>query len=226
MTLGRWLAPMTAWLALSLPGAAGAADIHGRLTLVSGGQALRASEAADAVVYFRPRKPVAVVPAAEPAVMTTRRKQFVPRVLPITAGTAVRFPNEDPILHNAFSTAPDNSFDTGQYGTGPGQAHTFTKPGLVKVYCNVHHSMFGFVLVLDTPYFARPGLDGRFVLAGVPEGEGDLVIYHDRATPHRRTLDPATAGELVVELDLNKRKVPQHMNKFGKPYRRSPAGAY
>ena len=125
------------------PIAAGAAELRGQLTLYAGDKPLRLSESADAVIYFRPKAPVAVAPAPEPAVMSTRRKQFVPRVLPITAGSTVRFPNEDPILHNAFSTSPDNKFDTGQYGTGPGSVQTFTKPGLVKVYCNVHHSMFG-----------------------------------------------------------------------------------
>ena len=222
MTLGRWLA----LLALA-PAAAGAADLRGTLTLYAGGQALRASESADAVIYFRPRFTVKAQPAAEPAIMSTRRKQFVPRVLPITVGSSVRFPNEDPILHNAFSTQPENRFDTGQYGTGPGSTHTFAKPGLVKIYCNVHHSMFGFVLVLDTPYFVRPGLDGRFELTGLPEVEGDLVVFHDRATPLRERLVPTpTEPELALRLDLNKRKVPQHMNKFGKPYRRNPTGAY
>lgn len=223
MTLGRWLA-----LFALAPAAAGAVDLRGELTLYAGGHALRAAESADAVIYFRPRVAAsAVSPAAEPAIMSTRRKQFVPRVLPITLGSAVRFPNEDPILHNAFSTQPENAFDTGQYGTGPGSTHTFVKPGLVKIYCNVHHSMFGFVLVLDTPYFTRPGLDGRFELIGVPEVEGDLVVFHDRATPLRERFVPApTQGDLALRLDLNKRKVPQHMNKFGKPYRRNPAGAY
>ena len=222
MTLGRWLV----LLALA-PATAGAADLRGTLTLYVGGQALRAAEAADAVIYFRPRVPAKRAPAAEPAIMSTSRKQFVPRVLPITVGSSVRFPNQDPILHNAFSTQPENAFDTGQYGTGPGSTHTFSKPGLVKIYCNVHHAMFGFLLVLDTPYFTRPGLDGRFELTGLPEVEGDLVVFHDRATPLRERLVPAPiAPELALRLDLNKRKVPQHMNKFGKPYRRNPAGAY
>jgi len=221
MRFGLWLA-----LAALAPATAAGAELRGQLTLFSAGQALRASESADAVIYFRPKVPSETSPPAEPYVMTTRRKQFVPRVLPVVVGSSVRFPNEDPILHNAFSTSPDNAFDTGQYGTGPGSAHTFANAGLVKVYCNVHHSMFGFVLVLDTPHFTRPGLDGRFELTALPEGEGDLVVYHDRATPHRQRVTPGSSGELEVRLDLNKRKVPQHMNKFGKPYRRTPAGAY
>jgi plastocyanin len=198
----------------------GAADLRGRVELFAGGQPLRASEAAEAVVYFRPRVPAAAVaPAAEPVVMTTRRKQFVPRVLAITAGSSVRFPNEDPILHNTFSTSANNAFDAGLYGQGDGVVHTFATPGLVKVYCNVHHSMFGFILVLDTPHFARPDAQGEFELAGLPAGEGELVVYHDRAQPWRQRIDASEPRAVSVRIDLNKRKVPPHMNKFGKPYR-------
>ena len=111
---------------------AAGAELGGRVELYSGGKALRAAEAVDAVVYFRPRVAAARPPAPVTATMTTRRKQFVPRVLAVTAGSEVRFPNEDPILHNVFSTSPDNSFDAGQYHTGPGVSHRFDHVGLVQ----------------------------------------------------------------------------------------------
>jgi len=195
-----------------------AVDISGRLELVSGGKALRSSEASEAIIYFRPRQPVALVAPAEPAIMTTRRKQFLPRVLAVTAGTTVQFPNEDVILHNAFSSSPGNAFDTGVYGTGEGASHTFRKPGLVKVYCNVHHSMLAHILVLDTPFFTRADAQGRFRLEGLPAGEGELVVFHDRSTPWRESVDPALRPELDIRVELTTRKVPPHMNKFGKPY--------
>ena len=204
---------------------AAGAELGGRIELYSGGRPLRPAEAVDAVVYFRPRVAAATPPAPVTATMTTRRKQFVPRVLAVTAGSEVRFPNEDPILHNVFSTSPDNSFDAGQYHTGPGVSHRFDHVGLVKVYCNVHHSMFGYILVLDTPHYTRPDVHGRFELAGLPDAEGELVVFHDRAQPWRQKLLPATTPELAVRLDLDKRKVPAHNNKFGKPYRRGANAA-
>jgi hypothetical protein len=189
--------------------------------LFSAGQPLRATEAEDAIVYFRPAQPVAPAPLREPALMTTRRKQFVPRVLAITAGSSVRFPNEDAILHNVFSRSPDNGFDAGLYEAGDGFVQQFEHPGLVKVYCNVHHSMYGYILVLDTPFFTRPDRDGRFRLSGVPEGEGDLVVYHERGDPYRQHLSAGGAAqELSIRLDLDRRKVPPHTNKFDKPYSR------
>ena len=133
------------------------------------------------MVYFRPAAPVPVAAAKQPVEMITLRKQFSPRILPVTVGTEVRFPNQDPILHNAFSTSKDNGFDIGLYGQGEGKAQRFDHAGYVRVYCNVHHSMVGHILVLDTPFFGRPDAQGRFRLKDLPAGKGDLVVWLDRA---------------------------------------------
>lgn len=207
-------------------GQVAAADLSGTLRLFANGKPLRESEAAEAVIYFRPKTPVLAAAMAQPAMMSTRRKQFVPRVLAITAGSAVRFPNEDPILHNAFSRSTENAFDTGQYGRGDGRTQVFAKPGLVRVYCNVHHSMFGFVLVLDTPFFTRADAAGRFRLEGLPDGDGELVVFHDRGAPLKQQLTVATGSTIDLKLDLNKRRVPAHTNKFGKPYARKRNAHY
>ncbi|MGH8174044.1 MAG: hypothetical protein ACREPX_12965, partial [Rhodanobacteraceae bacterium] len=106
-------------LALTLliaPCLAQAAGLQGHVALVVDGKPLRAEEAAEVVVYFRSATPAPVHPPAAPYDMSTQRKQFVPRVLPIVVGSQVRFPNQDPILHNAFSTSKDNAFDVGLYG--------------------------------------------------------------------------------------------------------------
>ena len=205
---------------------AGAAEISGHIDLTSEGKELRPEEAQDAVVYFRPKVAPKVHPAATPYVMGTRRKQFTPRVLAVTLGSQVRFPNEDPILHNAFSTSKDNAFDVGLYGEGEGQVVTFTHVGYVRVYCNVHHSMLGNILVLDTPFFTRPDSNGNFRLGDVPAVAGDLVVWHERATPWTRELTPGGRDVESIQLDLSQRRVPPHMNKFGKPYGRAPDGGY
>ncbi len=207
-------------------GAASAATLEGQVTLTLDGKPLRPEEAAEAVVYFRPAAPVPVAAAKQPVEMITLRKQFSPRILPVTVGTEVRFPNQDPILHNAFSTSKDNGFDIGLYGQGEGKAQRFDQPGYVRVYCNVHHSMVGHILVLDTPFFVRPDAQGRFRLKDLPAGKGDLVVWLDRATPWHAQLVAGTTEPLVVTLELAQKKIPPHMNKFGKPYGRSSDGGY
>jgi len=216
-------------LALALlcaPGFVAAAGLEGHVGLVVDGKPLRAEEAAEVVVYFRPAAATAVKPPDTPFAMSTQRKQFVPRILPIVVGSQVKFPNQDPILHNAFSTSKDNAFDVGLYGSGEEQTVTFSHAGYVRVYCNVHHSMVGHLLGLDTPYFTHPGPDGRFKFADLPKGKGDLVIWHDRATPWHEEAVPGETAPVEVMLDLNQRRIPQHMNKFGKPYGRSADGDY
>ena len=202
-----------------------AAELSGSVSLSADGQALRSEEAAEAVVYFRPATPPKVAPASEPFVMGTQRKQFMPRILPITVGSAVRFPNRDPILHNAFSTSPANTFDVGVYGNGDGKTVAFPQAGYVRVFCNVHASMVGHILVLDTPYFTRPDASGKFVLKNLPAGSGDLVVWHDRATPWHEKVTPG-AKPLAIQLDLTQKRVPPHLNKFGKPYGRASDAGY
>ncbi len=215
------------WAAVALaPCAVSAATIEGQITLTLDGKALRPEEAAEAVVYFRPAAPTTVAPARQPLEMVTLRKQFSPRILPITVGSEVRFPNQDPILHNAFSTSKDNGFDIGLYGQGEGKAQRFDHAGYVRVYCNVHHSMVGHILVLDTPYFVRPDAQGRFRLKDLPAGTGDLVVWLDRATPWHQSLVAGKTEPLAITLELAQRKIPPHMNKFGKPYGRSSDGGY
>lgn len=214
------LAFATLLAALLLSGAAAASSLSGTVRIESGGQALRSSEATEAVVYFRPDAAFPAPAPLPPQSMLTVRKQFHPRVLAITPGTEVAFPNQDPILHNAFSTSAGNRFDTGVYGTGDGSSHVFSSPGLVKVYCNVHHAMSAHILVLDVPWFTRPDAQGAFRLDGLPTGPGTLVVFHDRASAWQQRVEPSAVGAVEVVLELTRRKVPPHMNKFGKPYGR------
>lgn len=219
----RWMSCLI--LLVAMP--AGAAVLEGQVSLAVDGKLLRAEEAAEAVVYFRPAVAPRLKPPAKPLEMRTWRKRFEPRILPVVAGSTVSFPNQDPILHNAFSTSKGNAFDVGLYGSGEEHTVAFPRPGYVRVYCNVHHSMVGHILVLDTPHFTRPGSDGRFRLTDVPAGKGDLVVWHDRATPWQSQVEAGRQQAPVeVRLELKHKRIPPHMNKFGKPYGRSRDGAY
>lgn len=211
------------------PSAAGVPDhriLRGQISLTSGGRPLRSDEAVDAVVYFRPATPVPVVVPAQPLVISTERKTFVPRVLPVPVGASVRFPNKDPILHNVFSTAKEASFDLGLYGRSDGESYRFDQPGVIRVYCNVHHAMVAHVLVMDTPFFTKPDAQGRFRLSNVPAGAGELFVWHERSQLWRQALPAGADAEVKVALELSRRRVPPHLNKAGQPYRRTRPDEY
>lgn len=200
--------------------------LRGQLLLSSGGRPLRSEEAQDAVVYFRPQTPVPVSVPAKAFVIVTERKTFVPRVLPVPVGSSVRFPNNDPILHNVFSTAREASFDLGLYGRSDGESYQFTQPGVIRVFCNVHHAMVAHVLVMDTPYFTKPDNQGQFRLTGVPAGPGELFVWHERSLLWQSKMTAGAENDIKVQLELSKRRIPPHLNKTGQPYRRTRPDEY
>ncbi len=163
------------------PEAAVVSSISGSLKLVAGqGQSVSAGEVSEGLVYFLPK---AGSPKPKPGrfVINTRSKGFSPETLVVPQGSTVRFPNVDTIIHNVYSRSPGNSFDLGYYAPGKSPEFTFNTAGLAIVNCTVHHTMRANVVVLATPYYARPGKDGRYQIKDVPAGPGTLVFWHPRA---------------------------------------------
>ena len=153
------------------------------------------------VVYLEGR----VGPAPEPvqgAVMAQQDTAFEPALLVIPVGTTVRFPNQDAFFHNVFSYSAGSRFDLGRYPMGESKDVTFDEPGIVKVYCEVHESMRAAIVVTENRYWAEPGEDGTFRIAGVPAGTYTLVAWQaDRGEAETEVVVPGD-GVVRVELEL------------------------
>ena len=155
--------------------------ISGRLELAAGAnQSVDAVEVSESVIYFLP-KSGGGRPRPARFTVDTRSKGFSPSLLVVPVGSTVSFPNRDQIVHNVFSKTPGSTFDLGYFAPGQARETRLNKPGLVVVNCSVHNSMRSNVLVLATPYYTRPGRDGRFALDALPPGPGTLVFWHPRA---------------------------------------------
>jgi len=133
-----------------------------------------------------------------PAQLAQRDQSFVPRVLSVAVGAEVDFPNLDPIYHNVFSVSPPARFDLGKYPRGQSRRVRMAKPGLVKVFCDIHSDMAAFVLVLPNRAFVRPGEDGAFRLPELPPGRYMLTWWHpDFPGGKREVVIPASADASV-----------------------------
>ncbi|HEY2842340.1 MAG TPA: hypothetical protein VGJ09_01775 [Bryobacteraceae bacterium] len=175
--------------------------------------------------------PAVARPASDGAVarMIQKDKTFTPHVLPIRVGTSVDFPNFDPIFHNAFSNYNGKIFDVGLYPPGTSQRVPFTRPGIVRVFCNIHAAMSAVILVLNTPYFETTPKNGSYQLKDIPPGEYSLRFFHERAT--QQTLDSLTRRVTVpdgsvtlpaIGISESGYIVIPHHNKYGHEYTPAP----
>ena len=103
-------------------------------------------------------------------VLDQRNLSFVPKVLVVQTGTMVDFPNNDRVFHNVFSFRDGRRFDLGLYPVGSVKRVLFDRPGLSRVFCNIHPNMAAYVMTVDTPYFSQSDDAGAFTIAGVPAG--------------------------------------------------------
>ena len=139
----------------------------------------KASEIGNVVVFVKDA-PRSATLAPMRAQMRQEDEAFVPRLIAITRGSSVEFPNADPFFHNVFSLSRGATFDLGRFPRGESRSRTFTKPGLVKVYCHLHSQMSASIMVFDHGHFATPEADGHFTLPDVPAGEYRLSAWHER----------------------------------------------
>lgn len=128
--------------------------------------------------------------------------QFRPALLPVQVGTTVAFPNEDDFYHNVFSYSKPKRFDLGRYRKNDRPpVQLFDKPGVVKLYCEIHQHMRGVVLVLDTPYFKRTDTNGLYRLEGLPAGHFMLKAWVDEKHVYEKPVDLQPGQPLHVDFD-------------------------
>jgi plastocyanin len=142
-------------------------------------------------------------PAPDSAVAITQRdRTILPHVTAVQAGTRIEFPNQDEVFHNLFSLSDAHAFNLGRYPPGDSRSETFPEPGVVRMFCDIHSEMGGVILVLDTPWFARPDESGRYRIEGVPAGRRRVVAWHESAGADTVEVDVDDGGVVSVDFRL------------------------
>jgi plastocyanin len=166
-----------------------------------------AAELRNVVLYIDgpgTQREAAAAPLAH-ATMLQRDERFQPHVLPVVLGTTVDFPNGDDVYHNVFSlsrAAGKNGFDLGRYPRGESKSWTFTRPGIVQVFCHIHSDMSAVVLVLPNAHFASPDDAHHFTIDDVPEGDYTLVAWHERIRPITRHIHVMAGQTTTANFDI------------------------
>ncbi|HEX3320521.1 MAG TPA: hypothetical protein VHR84_07455 [Terriglobales bacterium] len=163
-----------------------------------------------------------------------KNKKFEPHVLVIPVGTAVQFPNQDPIFHNVFSLFEGKRFDLGLYEAGTTRTVHFDHAGVSYIFCNIHPEMSAAVVALTTPYYIITKSDGILRFQNIPAGRYRMQVWYEGSSPNvlkklardvTISLENSDLGRLQV---LEDNPVQNHTNKYGREYdtRTSQPGAY
>jgi len=182
-------------LTLAAPCRAGSFSV--RVTTPSG------TAVEDAAVVLEPL--AGAVPVRHRAASIKQQdREFWPYLTVVQTGTAIEFPNHDPLKHHVYSFSPPKVFEIKLYAGKPAQPVLFDKPGIVALGCNIHDWMEAYVLVVNTPYFAKTTSGGHAGINGVPAGRYQLHLWHPRqkTAPQDAELEIG-GGTLVKNLVLD-----------------------
>lgn len=212
---------------LLVPELACAGSVNGVVDLVASrdSPARNHRDLSGVVIWLRPLDVDAVPLAPKRARMVQKNKRFNPHVLTVETGAIVDFPNFDPIFHNAFSNFSGQLFDIGLYPPGSSRSIHFERPGVVRVFCNIHPTMSALIVVLSSPYFTSTNRNGDFTIPAVPPGSYELHVFYERSLPE--TLQKLTHSITVTAspLEIPTLEISEagylpmpHKNKYGHAY--------
>ncbi|HEX4164328.1 MAG TPA: hypothetical protein VHZ55_02550 [Bryobacteraceae bacterium] len=165
-------------------------------------------------------------PLRKHAQMLQKNKTFSPHILAIPTGTSVDFPNLDPIFHNAFSNFEGQIFDVALYPPGSSKTVRFDRPGIVRVFCNIHPTMSAIIVVVDSSHIAMTDHEGHYLFPMVTPGKYQIHFFHERATPETLDALDKTITVSGETLELPSIAISEagylpvaHKNKYGQDYR-------
>ena len=113
--------------------------------------------------------------------------------------------NSDPVLHNTHGYyGKRTAFNVALPEKDQKVTKVLKQPGTVKVDCDAHGWMLGWVHVVDNPYFFQTGEDGTFSIADVPPGEYTLAVWQEWLGETEYPVTVTAGGTTELDIDLTK----------------------
>jgi hypothetical protein len=129
---------------------------------------------------------------------------FQPHVQVVPVGD-VDIVNSDPVLHNTHGFLDKVTvFNVALPNQGQRITRPLRRPGLVRVECDAHGWMLGWIHVAENPYYALTGKDGTFSITNVPPGSYALVAWQEYTGPVEVSVTVKAKEVLPVNVELKK----------------------
>ena len=174
----------------SLTSLARAGDVHGHVD--------PGVEPDNVVIYLTPVEGKIEYDKIPGGVIDQINKEYVPHVLPIMVGGTMTFLNSDGILHNVHLYHETKTvFNIAMPAFKKKMSKTLDKAGEYVLLCDAHSEMSAYILVLESPFFAKPNAKGNFVINGIPAGTYNIVRYIPEQENVTKTVEIPADGEVV-----------------------------
>ena len=139
----------------------------------------------------------------EAMVLDQKECVYTPHIVLTPAGSELEILNNDGILHNIHTYSEANpAFNQAQPKFKKKLKKKFDQPEVVRVECDAHGWMKGWIVVMEHPYYAVTDGEGKFSLGDVPAGEYEVKIWHETLgeTMQKVTVESGGDASLAVEL--------------------------
>jgi plastocyanin len=175
-------------LAVAAPALAQGGTITGKVDVTP-------SKYAEETVVYLKEVPGAYPPATH--AMDQKGLKFIPHLLVVKKGDAVKFLNHDNVAHNVYS--PDNEgFNLGTFKQGEERSYTFARAGPYSILCSIHPEMLAYIFVAQSPYAAAVDKTGHYAIKNVPPGTYKLDVWNSHLKTPEKSVTVA-AGKTVTE---------------------------
>jgi plastocyanin len=132
--------------------------------------------------------------------------RYAPHVVLSPAGTELSIVNSDGILHNIHTYSTKNpSFNKAQPKFKKEMKENFAQPETVKLTCDAHGWMSGWLIVEDNPYYAVTDENGSFKITDVPPGDYELKFWHETLGEATQKVSVKPKEDTKVSLEMAKK---------------------
>ena len=130
--------------------------------------------------------------------------KFVPHVTAMMPGE-LELKNSDGILHNIHTYSTVNpSINKAQPKFKKVMTEKLEKPEFVKLTCDVHSWMLGWVAVLPTPFFGVTDANGTAKIENVPAGKQSIEVWHETLGKQTREVEVKAGQVAKVGIEMKK----------------------
>lgn len=152
------------------------------------------------------------------ALIDNNRCRFVPHVQAVSKAQKIKVKNSDPVLHNTHPflvQQPGERTIVNLALPNQGQVIDITKrlvgklqnesEGIIRIKCDAHEWMLGWVHVHEHPYFAVTDEKGGFTIGDIPPGKYKLRAWHEALGRAEKEISVPASGEVTINFEFSRK---------------------